>query len=99
MITTPESLALLLTSRAGLGLAHTETVIVDEIHALVPTRRGAHLALTLERLEELVMRSRPEGSARSLHRIGLSGTQRPLDEVARFLSGVDVAQGRLLRWD
>jgi ATP-dependent helicase Lhr and Lhr-like helicase len=94
LITTPESLALLLTSRAGLGLAHAETVIVDEIHALVPTKRGAHLALTLERLEDLVRRSRGDDVIRPLQRIGLSATQRPLDEVARFLGGVDVGAGR-----
>jgi ATP-dependent Lhr-like helicase len=80
LITTPESLFLLLTSNARAGLARVETVIVDEIHALVPTKRGAHLALSLERLEALVQRP--------LQRIGLSATQRPLDEVARFLGGV-----------
>jgi ATP-dependent Lhr-like helicase len=90
LITTPESLALLLTSRAGAGLAHAETVIVDEIHALVPTKRGAHLALTLERLEDLVSRNRREHDVvRPLQRIGLSATQRPLVEVARFLGGYD----------
>ncbi len=81
LITTPESLFLLLTSRARHALRSVETVIVDEIHALVPTKRGAHLALSLERLEHLV--NRP------LQRIGLSATQRPLDEVARFLGGVE----------
>ena len=80
LITTPESLFLLLTSRARHALRSVETVIVDEIHALVPTKRGAHLALSLERLEQ--SRDRP------LQRIGLSATQRPLDEVARFLGGV-----------
>jgi ATP-dependent Lhr-like helicase len=79
LITTPESLFLLLTSNARERLASVDTVIVDEIHALVPTKRGAHLALSLERLEEL--RDTP------LQRIGLSATQRPLDEVARFLGG------------
>lgn len=94
LITTPESLALLLTSRAAAGLAHAETVIVDEIHALVPTKRGAHLALTLERLEDLVSRNRREHDVvRPLQRIGLSATQRPLTEVARFLGGVDVDAG------
>ena len=77
LITTPESLFLLLTSRARLALRSIETVIVDEIHALVPTKRGAHLALSLERLEHI--------TGRSVQRIGLSATQRPLDEVARFL--------------
>jgi ATP-dependent Lhr-like helicase len=81
LITTPESLYLLLTSNARETLRGVETVIVDEIHALVPTKRGAHLALSLERLEAL--------AARRLQRIGLSATQRPLDEVARFLGGVE----------
>src|SRR5262249_21386500 len=80
LITTPESLYLLLTSNAREALRSVETVIVDEIHALVPTKRGAHLALSLERLEHL--------AGRPLQRIGLSATQRPLDEVARFLGGV-----------
>jgi ATP-dependent Lhr-like helicase len=82
LITTPESLYLLLTSQAAEALRTVETVIVDEIHALVPTKRGAHLALTLERLEAL--------TARPLQRIGLSATQRPLEEVARFLGGIEV---------
>ncbi len=81
LITTPESLYLLLTSNARDVLASIETVIIDEIHSLVPTKRGAHLALSLERLEAL--RDTP------LQRIGLSATQRPLDEVARFLGGVE----------
>jgi len=81
LITTPESLYLLLTSQARQLLRSVETVIVDEIHALVPTKRGAHLALSLERLEHLC--------GRRLQRIGLSATQRPLEEVARFLAGVD----------
>ncbi|HEY8087564.1 MAG TPA: DEAD/DEAH box helicase, partial [Polyangiaceae bacterium] len=84
LITTPESLYLLLTSAARSTLRDVETVIVDEIHALVPTKRGAHLALSLERLEAL----RHPGSPR-LQRIGLSATQRPLDEVARLLAGYD----------
>ncbi len=81
LITTPESLYLLLTSNARELLRSVETVIVDEIHALVPTKRGAHLALSLERLEHLC--------GRRLQRIGLSATQRPLEEVARFLAGVE----------
>jgi len=81
LITTPESLYLLLTSNAREALRSIETVIVDEIHALVPTKRGAHLALSLERLERLC--------GRKLQRIGLSATQRPLDEVAHFLGGVE----------
>jgi ATP-dependent Lhr-like helicase len=79
LITTPESLFLLLTSRAREFLSTVETVIVDEIHALVGTKRGAHLALSLERLEET--------ARRPLQRIGLSATQRPLEVVARFLGG------------
>jgi ATP-dependent Lhr-like helicase len=79
LITTPESLFLVLTSRARAFLETVETVIVDEIHALVGTKRGAHLALTLERLEEV--------ARRPLQRVGLSATQRPLEEVARFLGG------------
>jgi ATP-dependent Lhr-like helicase len=81
LITTPESLYLLLTSDAGEGLRSVETVIIDEIHALVPTKRGAHLMLSLERLEAM--------SGRPLQRIGLSATQRPLEEVARFLGGAE----------
>jgi ATP-dependent Lhr-like helicase len=82
LITTPESLFLLLTSNARERLRSLDTVIIDEIHALVPGKRGAHLALSLERLEALRgERSHP------LQRIGLSATQRPLEEVARFLGG------------
>ena len=80
LITTPESLYLMLTSNARAALSAVDTVIVDEIHSLVPTKRGAHLALSLERLET--------AAARPLQRIGLSATQRPLDEVAHFLGGV-----------
>ena len=79
LITTPESLFLLLTSNAHEILRSVETVIIDEIHALVSTKRGAHLALSLERLERLV--------PKPLQRIGLSATQRPLEEVAKFLGG------------
>jgi ATP-dependent Lhr-like helicase len=79
LITTPESLFLLLTSRAREALAHVDTVIVDEVHSVVATKRGAHLALSLERLDELL--------ERPARRIGLSATVRPLDEVARFLGG------------
>ncbi len=83
LITTPESLYLLLTSaRARDGLASIDTVIVDEVHALIPSKRGAHLALSIERLEAL----RPSG-APPLQRIGLSATQRPPGEAARFLGG------------
>jgi ATP-dependent Lhr-like helicase len=79
LITTPESLFLLLTSRARETLRGVETVIVDEVHAVAGTKRGAHLALSLERLEHLV--SGP------LQRIGLSATQRPLEEIGRFVAG------------
>jgi ATP-dependent Lhr-like helicase len=82
LITTPESLYLLLTSQSAEALRTVDTVIIDEIHALVPTKRGAHLALSLERLEALV--------DKPLQRIGLSATQRPLEEVARFLGGVEI---------
>jgi ATP-dependent Lhr-like helicase len=93
LITTPESLYLMLTSAASEQLRTVETVIVDEIHALVPTKRGAHLALSLERLEALVEASFP---GRRLQRIGLSATQRPLEEVARFLGGAEeVVSSRL----
>jgi ATP-dependent Lhr-like helicase len=80
LITTPESLHIMLTSVRGRGMfSGVRAVIVDEIHALAGTKRGAHLALTLERLEELTL-APPQ-------RIGLSATQRPLSEVARFLCG------------
>src|SRR5580698_8320757 len=79
LITTPESLYLLLTSDASASLRHVDTVIIDEIHAVVPTKRGAHLALSLERLEAIT-----QGR---VQRIGLSATQRPLEEVAHFLGG------------
>ncbi len=79
LITTPESLFLLLTSQAREALRQVETVIVDEVHSVVDTKRGAHLALSLERLDELL--------PRPAQRIGLSATVRPLEEVGRFLGG------------
>ena len=80
IVTTPESLYILLGSESGRKmLASTRTVIVDEIHALAGSKRGAHLALSLERLEAL--------AGRPLVRIGLSATQKPIEEVARFLVG------------
>jgi ATP-dependent Lhr-like helicase len=79
LITTPESLYLMLTSSARDTLVNVDTVIIDEIHALAPTKRGAHLMLTLERLEAIT-NAPPQ-------RIGLSATQRPLEEVAHFLGG------------
>ena len=81
LITTPESLYLMLTSRAREILLDVEAVIIDEIHAVAATKRGAHLALTLERLEAQQQGGTP------LQRIGLSATQRPLEEVARFMVG------------
>ncbi|HEY8427974.1 MAG TPA: crosslink repair DNA glycosylase YcaQ family protein [Sandaracinaceae bacterium] len=81
LITTPESLYLLLTSQARSILSTVETVIVDEIHTMVEGKRGAHLFLSLERLQAMV--------ERPIQRIGLSATQRPLDEVARLLGGFD----------
>ena len=103
LITTPESLYLYLTSRARETLRDVETVIVDEIHAVAATKRGTHLALSLERLEEEVLRggteafgtataevtrTRHDGTpARPPQRVALSATQRPLEEIARFLGG------------
>ena len=85
LITTPESLYLMLTSKARDILDGVQTVIIDEIHTMVASKRGAHLFLSLERLERL---RRDSGNAeRSLQRIGLSATQRPLAEVARLLGG------------
>ncbi|MFJ5679272.1 ATP-dependent helicase [Streptomyces sp. NPDC093097] len=78
LITTPESLFLMLTSAAREALAGVETVILDEVHAVAGTKRGAHLALSLERLDELL--------DRPARRIGLSATVRPVEEVARYLS-------------
>jgi ATP-dependent Lhr-like helicase len=83
LITTPESLYLLLAGRSRDRLRGVDTVIVDEIHALAPTKRGIHLGLTLERLSYLVTSS----GAPEPQRIGLSATQRPLIEVARYLGG------------
>ena len=85
LITTPESLFLMLTSQARQTLAGVEHVIIDEIHAVAASKRGAHLMVSLERLEELCERS-PQ-------RIALSATQRPLDEIARFLGGFTAGPG------
>ncbi|MEU8241586.1 ATP-dependent helicase [Actinoplanes missouriensis] len=87
LITTPESLFLLLTSAARDSLRGVETVIIDEVHAVAATKRGAHLALSLERLDALL--------ERPAQRVGLSATVRPIDETARFLGGaqpVDIVQ-------
>src|SRR4051794_15700991 len=110
VVTTPESLYILLGSESGRAmLATTRTVIVDEIHALAANKRGSHLALSLERLQSVVDQPpcpaadpadeegeasdpkavRPRGEPRRLTRIGLSATQKPIAEVARFLVGVD----------
>jgi ATP-dependent Lhr-like helicase len=85
LITTPESLYLILTSQARSMLDDVEAVIVDEIHAVAASKRGSHLALTLERLEAHV--SAHGDGARGLQRIGLSATQNPLAEIGRFLVG------------
>lgn len=97
LVTTPESLYLLLTSKAGRILSTVDTVIVDEIHAVAGTKRGAHLALSLERLEELIAEAHRKvssdrganvnGTAFHLQRIGLSATVNPPEEAARFLGG------------
>jgi ATP-dependent Lhr-like helicase len=81
LITTPESLYLMLTSQARETLRSVTTVIVDEIHVMAATKRGSHLMLSLERLAT--------ETRRPFQRIGLSATQRPLDEIARFLGGFD----------
>src|SRR4051812_18376564 len=95
LITTPESLFLMLTSQARESLRHVETVIVDEVHAVAGTKRGSHLGLSLERLDALL--------PTPAQRIGLSATVRPLDEVARFLGGsapVEIVAPRSAkRWD
>ncbi len=85
LITTPESLFLLLTSQARETLREVETVIVDEIHAVAGTKRGAHLALSLERLDAL--RGGSSGTGGRAQRVGLSATVRPAAEVASFLGG------------
>ena len=85
VVTTPESLYILLGSESGRRMLGTaRTVIIDEIHALAPNKRGAHLALSLQRLDALC--------GRRLQRIGLSATQKPVDEVARFLTGAQATE-------
>jgi ATP-dependent helicase Lhr and Lhr-like helicase len=95
LITTPESLFLMLTSQAREALRGVETVIVDEVHAVAGTKRGAHLALSLERLDALL--------DEPAQRIGLSATVRPVEEVARFLGGSQpvevVSPGSDKEWD
>src|SRR6201981_1503529 len=90
LVTTPESLYLLLTSDSGRRILSTvRTLIMDEIHAVVDDRRGAHLALSVERLGALTK----SASGGSLQRIGLSATQKPIEEVARFLVGANAVDG------
>ena len=95
LITTPESLFLILTSQAREALRGVETVIVDEVHAVAGTKRGAHLALSLERLDAIL--------EQPAQRIGLSATVRPVEEVGRFLGGARpvevVAPGSSKEWD
>ena len=95
LITTPESLFLLLTSAAREALRGIETVIVDEVHAVADTKRGAHLAVSLDRLDELL--------DRPAQRIGLSATVRPIEEVATYLAGGRpvqvVAPPSVKQWD
>src|SRR5204863_9236010 len=79
LITTPESLFLLLTSRARETLRGVETLILDEVHDVAGTKRGAHLAVSVERLDRLL--------EKPAQRIGLSATQRPLEEIGRFVAG------------
>jgi ATP-dependent helicase Lhr and Lhr-like helicase len=92
LITTPESLYLMLTSRARETLRHVEAVVSSSTRSTPwrPTKRGSHLALTLERLEHEVVRD----GGRAPQRIALSATQRPLDEIARFLGGTTQEEGR-----
>ncbi len=95
VVTTPESLYILLTSEGGRRMLETaRTLIVDEIHAVVGDKRGSHLALSIERLEQLVRQHQAQAAQAgkvtdSLTRIGLSATQRPIEEVARFLVGTE----------
>ncbi len=99
LITTPESLFLMLSSEKARTLFHSvQYVIIDEIHSISNTKRGVHLSLSLERLEHLIKNSeRENGSAeRSFVRIGLSATQRPLDLIARFLGGMEWKEQQLV---
>ena len=89
LITTPESLYLILTSKAREILSNVDTIIIDEIHSLVASKRGSHLFVSLERLEALRQTNEPNRPA--AQRIGLSATQRPLEEVAHLLGGADLS--------
>ena len=90
LITTPESLYLLLTSAARETLRNVDAVIIDEIHSVAGTKRGAHMTLSLERLEHLI--------GRPVQRIGLSATQRPLEEISRFLGGRSRSDDGTFTW-
>src|SRR5207247_10531368 len=79
LITTPESLFLMLTSQAREILTGVETLVLDEVHAVAGTKRGAHLAVSVERLDRIL--------EKPVQRIGLSATQRPLEETGRFVAG------------
>ncbi|MBI2429124.1 MAG: DEAD/DEAH box helicase [Ignavibacteriales bacterium] len=96
LITTPESLYLMLSSEKARKIFHSiQYVIVDEIHAISNNKRGVHLSITLERLEELIQQSRGEDS-KTFVRIGLSATQKPLQEVANFLVGLEWKKKKLV---
>ncbi|MDN5688361.1 MAG: DEAD/DEAH box helicase [Brachybacterium sp.] len=104
LITTPESLFLMLTSAARETLADVETVIVDEVHAIAGGKRGVHLALSLARLDALITGAGPAPTRRRPQRLGLSATVEPPEEVARFLSPTGraarvVAPAGTKRWD
>jgi ATP-dependent Lhr-like helicase len=99
LITTPESLYLMLSSEKARTLFHSvQYVIVDEIHSISNTKRGVHLSLSLERLEHLIKNSEKDndGTEKSFVRIGLSATQRPLDLIARFLGGMEWKEQQLI---
>ncbi|MBX3223544.1 MAG: DEAD/DEAH box helicase [Labilithrix sp.] len=98
LITTPESLYLLLTSSQREMLTSLETVIIDEIHQMAASKRGAHLFLSLERLEALRRRADTAAGTRrgALQRVGLSATQRPLEEIARLLGGAEARGKRIV---
>ncbi|HYM23804.1 MAG TPA: DEAD/DEAH box helicase, partial [Vicinamibacterales bacterium] len=99
LVTTPESLYLLLTAERSRQMLRTaRTVIVDEIHAVIGTRRGAHLALSLERLQHIVSSSVlcPADGRPPLQRIGLSATQKPIEDVARYLAGPEADRVRVV---
>lgn len=90
LITTPESLYLLLTSKARSILRSIDTIIIDEIHSVAGTKRGAHLFVSLERLQAFQHAEQPPGYDKSIVRIGLSATQKPLEEIACLLGGFNV---------